>query len=150
MKKTAFCCLTVLALLIFPLTSLAEKGAIGKVKGIRGMVSIMRDGKTKPAFPNDKIYLNDTIITGSNGAIGILLEDNTLISMGPIGRIAMRNFKFAPAKNSYEMRLHMIQGTFVYQSGLLGKLAPHAVTLDTPVGKISMLKPSDFSAKFSQ
>ena len=150
MKKSAFCCLVILMLLFSPFLSFAEQDAIGKVKGIRGLVSIMRDGKTKPAFPNDKIYLRDTIITGSNGAIGILLEDNTLISMGPIGRMVMKNFKFAPAKNDYAMRLQMMEGTFVYQSGLLGKLAPHAVTLDTPVGKISMLKPSNFSAKFTQ
>lgn len=150
MKKTAVSIITALFLLISPLHILAQDAVIGKVKGTRGIVSIMRDGKTKPAFPNDKIYLSDTIITGSNGAIGILLEDNTLISMGPISRVAMSEFKFSPAKNEYEMRLHMMHGTFVYQSGLLGKLAPNAVTLNTPVGPISMLKPTDFRAKFSK
>lgn len=150
MKKTACCCLAIMVLCTLPLLSFAETRVIGKVKGTRGIVSIMRDGKTKPAFPNDKIYLSDTILTGSNGAIGILLEDNTLISIGPIGRLAMKKFKFSPAKNEYEMRLQMSQGTFVYQSGLLGKLAPHAVTLDTPVGPISMLKPTNFKARFSE
>ena len=148
MKKTAICCLALLLLAFSPLASLAEQREIGKVKGTRGLVSIIREGKTRPAFPNDKIYQSDTIITGSDGAVGILLEDNTLISMGPIGRLAMNKFRFSPAKNEYELRLHMMQGTFVYQSGLLGKLAPHAVELDTPAGRISMLKDTDFKAKF--
>jgi len=151
MKKTATCCLALILLILLPLSALAEeKRVIGKVKGTRGLVSILREGQTKPAFPNDKIYQSDTILTGSDGAIGILLEDNTLISMGPIGRLAMDKFKFAPAKNEYELRLHMMHGTFVYQSGLLGKLAPYAVELDTPVGRISMLKETDFKAKFSE
>lgn len=128
----------------------ATEIVIGKVKGTRGITTILRDGKYSPAFPNQEVLLSDTIVTGSNGAIGILLEDNTLISMGPMSRVAMSKFKFAPAENEYAMRLHMMQGTFVYQSGLLGKLAPHAVELDTPVGRISMLKGSDFKAKFSK
>lgn len=147
MNKIYFQWLIPLLLVLLPSFVLSGE-LIGKVKGTRGMVTIQREGKTKPAFPDDPVYLSDTIITGSNGAIGILLEDNTLISMGPIGRLSMDKFTFAPAKNKYELRLHMIHGTFVYQSGLLGKLAPHAVTLDTPVGPISMLKPANINARF--
>ncbi len=150
MKKSAFGCLAFFILCLYPIVSTATEVVVGKVKGTRGLVSILRDGKTKPAFPHGKIFLSDTIMTGSNGAIGILLEDNTLISMGPISRLEMKKFKFSPAKNEYEMSLKMGQGSFVYQSGLLGKLAPHAVTLDTPVGKISMLKGTDFKARFSE
>lgn len=149
MKKAGLFLITILLTGIIPFVAQAQQDGIGKVKGIRGLVSIIREGKTIPAFPNDQIYLSDTIITGADGAIGILLEDNTLISMGPISRVAMEKFNFTPAKNEYAMRLHMMQGTFVYQSGLLGKLAPHAVELNTPVGRISMLKGTDFKAKFS-
>jgi len=150
MKKTALGCLALLLLCVFPLSAVAEKRIIGKVKGLRGLVSILRDGRTEPAFPNDEIYQSDTILTGSDGAIGILLEDNTLISMGPIGRISMDKFQFTPSRNEYELRLHMMHGTFIYQSGLLGKLAPHAVELQTPVGRISMLKDTSFKAKFTE
>jgi hypothetical protein len=152
MKKTVFSyCLAVILLCTIPLLAFAEARVVGKVKGLRGLVSILRDGKTKPAFPNDRIYQSDIILTGSDGAIGILLEDNTLISMGPISRVRMDKFTFEPATNEYAMRLNMQHGTFVYQSGLLGKLAPHAVELNTPVGRISMLKEdTNFRAKFTE
>lgn len=152
MKKIAFTWfLAVLLFCSLPSLTFAEQRVIGKVKGIRGLVSILREGKTKPAFPNDRIYQSDTILTGSDGAIGILLEDNTLISMGPISRVSMEKYTFAPATNEYAMRLNMQHGTFVYQSGLLGKLAPHAVELDTPVGRISMLKEeTSFKARFAE
>lgn len=121
---------------------------IGKVKGTKGLVSIIRAGKNIPAFPHMKLYINDTIMTGSNGAVGVLLEDNTLLSMGPMSRLAMDKFEFKPSENKYAMKLRMQQGTFVYLSGLLGKLAPLAVELNTPVGTISMLKESNFMATF--
>jgi hypothetical protein len=91
MKKTALSRLSILILCLYPMVvSMATETLIGKVKGTRGLVSIQRNGKIKPAFPNDKIYISDTIITSSSGAIGILLEDNTLLSMGPIGRLALK------------------------------------------------------------
>ena len=149
MNRFFSCVLTILIFFATPMPAFSTENAIGKVKGTRGLVSIMRDGKTKPAFPNDEIYQRDIIITGSDGAIGILMEDNTLLSMGPISRVSMDKFVFSPAKNEYAMQIHFNHGTFVYQSGLLGKLAPNAVDLQTPVGRISMLKGADFRAKFT-
>jgi hypothetical protein len=149
MKQFFLCCGILFLLCTLGPIHVGAETLVGKVKGTRGLVSIVRDGKTAPAFPGDHIYQSDTIITGSNGAIGILMQDNTLISMGPISRVRMEKFLFKPSKNEYAMKLRMMEGTFVYQSGLLGKLAPHAVQLDTPVGRISMLKGTDFKAKFS-
>ncbi len=129
-------------------TSFAELQHIGKIKGTNGIVSIQRNGKMIPAFPHMKVYLKDILITGSNGVVGLLLEDNTLLSMGSMSRLALDKFDFSPAKNQYALQLSMQQGTFVYLSGLMGKLAPHAVKLDTPSGTISMLKETNFMASF--
>lgn len=126
----------------------AEVSHIGKVKGTNGIVSIQRGGKMIPAFPHMKVYLKDMLVTGSDGVVGLLLEDNTLLSMGPMSRLALDKFDFSPAQNRYAMQLRMEQGTFVYLSGLMGKLAPYAVKLDTPAGTISMLKESNFMARF--
>lgn len=149
MKKMIFP-YSILFLALTVSSVLAEGRSIGKVKGLRGMVSIIREGKNIPAFPHKEVMIDDVIITGSDGAVGILLDDNTLLSMGPISRLTLDKFDFSPATNQYAMRLKMQQGTFVYLSGLLGKLAPHAVSMDTPVGTISMLKESNFMAKFDQ
>jgi len=147
MKKIFFFCAALLLPTAFAAAQ-TEPTHIGRVKGTSGIVSIQRAGALKPAFPNMKVYLNDTLLTGSDGAVGILLEDNTLLSMGPMSRLALDKFDFSPAQNKYALHLRMEQGTFVYLSGLLGKLAPHAVSLDTPSGTISMLKDTNFMARF--
>ena len=152
MKKTIRIWLLAL-IFVWPLSMPATaQQPIGTIKGTKGLVTVLRDGRQLPAKPyvNAPIYAQDVILTGSDGAVGILLKDNTLLSMGPISRLEMSKFTFEPAKNQYAMRLHMYEGSFVYQSGLLGKLAPHAVELDTPAGRISMLKQANFMARFGK
>ena len=148
MKITVRALIALMILLSVASEVFAAAAHIGQVKGTRGIVSISRGGKMIPAFPHMKVYLKDQLITGSDGAVGILLEDNTLLSMGPMSRLALDKFDFSPAQNKYAMQLRMQQGTFVYLSGLMGKLAPHAVKLDTPAGTISMLKETNFMARF--
>lgn len=148
MKTTVTSIIALLILLGVSAEFVCAAAHIGQVKGTSGIASISRDGQMIPAFPHMKVYLNDQLITGSDGAIGILLEDNTLLSMGPMSRLALDKFDFSPAQNKYAMQLRMQQGTFVYLSGLMGKLAPHAVKLDTPSGTISMLKETNFMARF--
>ena len=126
----------------------ADMQHIGTIKGTNGIVSVQRSGKMIPAFPHMKVYLNDVLVTGSNGVVGILLEDNTLLSMGSMSRLSLDKFDFSPANNKYALQLRMGQGTFVYLSGLMGKLAPHAVQIDTPSGTIIMLKETNFMARF--
>lgn len=123
---------------------------IGTVKGTKGLVSILRGDATIPVQIYAQVLQSDTIITGADGAIGILLEDNTLLALGPMSRLALEKFQFAPAKNEYAMQVRMERGTVVYISGLLGKLAPHAVQMETPAGTISMLKESSFMARFPE
>ena len=147
MKKPVVC---IIILLLWGLlsTSFADMPHIGKIKGTKGIASVNRNGKMIPAFPQMKVYLNDILITGSDGVIGVLLEDNTLLSMGHMSRLTLDKFDFSPADNKYALQLRMEQGTFVYLSGLLGKLAPHAVQIETPSGNISMLKESNFMVRF--
>jgi hypothetical protein len=147
MKKPVICFILILFWGLLTV-SFAETPHIGRIKGTKGIASIQRSGKMIPAFPQMKVYLNDILITGSDGVVGVLLEDNTLLSMGRMSRLTLDKFDFAPAENKYALQLRMEQGTFVYLSGLLGKLAPHAVQIETPSGNISMLKESNFMVRF--
>ena len=146
MKRAAVAIILLLAWNTAPAFGTDQR--IGSVKGTKGLVSITRAGKTIPAQIQMPLYIDDVIVTGSDSAVGILLEDETLLSMGPISRLALDKFDFVPAENKYAMRVRMMQGSFVYLSGLLGKLAPHAVQMDTPVGTISMLKQANLMANF--
>ena len=114
------------------------KEAIGSVKALKGDVQIERDGITVPAVAGGLIYTSDTLKTAENGAIGLILRDDTLTSMGPDSVLVLKEYLFEPKESRYSMILGFLKGTFVYQSGVIGKLAPEAIHLETPDSTIAV------------
>lgn len=111
---------------------------IGSVKTIKGDVLIERNGTTTPAAIGLPVYPSDTIKTAENGAVGLVLRDDTLISMGPGSVLALKEYQFKPTESRYGMVLGMMKGTFVYLSGVIGKLAPDSIRLETPDSTVAV------------
>jgi len=128
-----FCLLMALS----PPRALAEE-AIGSIKNLKGNVQIVRGGNTLPAAAGELIYPNDTLKTADGGAIGLILRDDTLISMGPGSVLEVKEYLFEPKEPRYSMILSLLKGTFVYQSGVIGKLAPESIRLETPDSTIAV------------
>ena len=84
-----------------------------------------------PRLPCPSIR-NDRLETGSDGALGITFRDNTRISLGPNSRIELKHFVFQPAAEQYGFILGLAYGTLEYISGLTEKLAPDAMSIQTP------------------
>ena len=126
-----------LSLLLSTSAALAEQ-AIGSVKTLKGDVLIERGGATSPAAVGMPVYANDTVKTTDNAAVGLVLRDDTLISMGPASMLALKEYQFEPKESRYSMVLGLLKGTFVYLSGVIGKLAPESIRLETPDSTIAV------------
>ena len=79
---------------------MGEDLPIGKTKTGKGDVVAIRAGKAIPITVGDKIFQNDTIRTGVESSVGIIFEDNTILSMGPNSEIVIDEYVFAPKKAS--------------------------------------------------
>lgn len=112
--------------------------AIGSVKTLKGDVFIERGDAALPATIGQLLYPSDTVKTSGNGGIGLILRDDTLISMGPGSTLALKEYRFDPVRSNYGMVLGLLKGTFVYLSGVIGKLAPEAIRLETPDSTIAV------------
>ena len=53
-----------------------------------------------------------------------------------------------PDKSKFSLLAKMIKGTFVYISGVIGKLSPESIQLETPAGVIAILG-TKFAAKIA-
>ena len=127
-----------LFILMAPWPVLAGDTFAGSVKNVQGSVTIKRNTMTMKAVKGMKIYANDLITTGKDGAVGIILQDNTIFSLGPESELELKEYVFVPDQGSFAMLARMIKGTFVYMSGLIGKLSPESVKIETPVGTIAI------------
>ncbi len=114
----------------------AQDNFIGSFKNVNGTVSIVRQGQEIAAEEGTRLYEMDVVKTGEDSSAGIVLQDDTVISFGSNSELAMKEFKFEPKQNLYSMVTEMVKGTFVYLSGVMGKLSPESVQIETPDGNI--------------
>jgi hypothetical protein len=64
--------------------------------------------------------------------MGIVLQDNSTLSLGPRTKLILSKFVFAPADKKFSMVVRITRGTMAYLTGLMGKMKPEAVRFETP------------------
>ena len=91
-----------------------------------------------PAAVGTKLKTGDVLSTGPDGSIGIILRDNSSLSIGPQSSIDLQDFLFSPAEGKMSLIARLAKGTMAYMSGIIGKLAPESVRFETPVATIGI------------
>ena len=67
-----------------------------------------------------------------DGRVGITLNDDTRVSLGPGSEVRLDQFVYAPADGRVGLVLNIVRGLVAYVSGRIAKLSPDAVKLGTP------------------
>jgi hypothetical protein len=111
---------------------------IGQIKRLSGTVDVERAGKAMPAAAGMKLQLADTVKTGRDGAVGITLTDNTLLSAGPETILVLSRYAFDTTTHQGEFDTTLRRGTLSMISGKLAKQSPKAVQVTTPAAIIGV------------
>jgi hypothetical protein len=105
---------------------------IGRIKLLTGTASVVRGDQVVAAAVGGEIHRADVLRTGADGQIGVTLQDETRISLGPGTEVSVSAFEFAPAESRYQLGLRLLRGVLSYISGRIAKMAPERVHLETP------------------
>lgn len=124
----------VIATVGLPATAESQKELMGSVTDVKGPVHVLREGQEIVAEKGLRIYPSDVIRTGEGGGIGMVLRDDTTLSLGPSSELKMSEFKFKPDEGILGLTLNVVKGTMVYISGQIAKLAPGSAQIETPAG----------------
>lgn len=111
---------------------------IGKIKNLTNDVKVLRYGKEFIPVLGTALFNKDTLKTGSNGTMGILLTDDTIFSLGPDSELNLDTFYFDLPNKKFSLAARMIKGTFIFISGLMGKISPESIELSTPDGIVAI------------
>ena len=137
--------LVVFSVMTFLLLSVIEGGApllaspkIATIQNVSGTATVVRQGQTISATVGLEIWESDTLRTGPNGTMGVVFNDDTLLSLGPGSVLVVDKFLFAPRQGKFSIVLRMIKGTAVYLSGLISRLAPESAYFETPTASIGI------------
>ena len=139
MRRTLFVAvlLVTLSVLAGGLPASAQE-IIGTVRNSAGKATITREGRILPASEGTKLFAGDTLSTGSDGSVGVILRDDSTLSMGPESSFVIQKFLFSPAEEKFGLLVHLTRGTMAYLSGLIGKLSPESVRFETPTASIGV------------
>ena len=140
MSKNAVTVALVLIALCLPAlagTAVAEE-TIGVVRTASGDATVTRGEKTLPAAPGSTLLVGDTLGTGRDGSLGVILRDDSSLSIGPGSRLVLRSFLFSPSEGKFDLVARITRGTMAYLSGLIGKLAPEKARFETPTATIGI------------
>jgi hypothetical protein len=134
-------CFAVLVLLLLGVASLEaaeERSAAGRVKVVSGAAFLVRQGRTIPATYDQVVYESDVLKTGADGRLGVTLNDDTRVSLGPVSEVRLDRFAYASADGVMQLALKFMRGVAAYVSGRIAKLSPDAVRLETPAAIVGV------------
>lgn len=104
----------------------------GVVKKSQGSVLILREGKNIPASVGTKVMAGDVLRTADASSAGVMLKDETRISLGANSQVTLDKYVFNANSHTGGMLVSVFKGTLMMISGLLVKTNPGAVTVKTP------------------
>ncbi|WP_226415123.1 FecR domain-containing protein [Dechloromonas denitrificans] len=110
----------------------------GMIKTSQGPVSIERADKKLLAVVGTPLQQGDKVRTGSNGAVGFTLRDNTLLSAGPNSLIVIDRFAFDSTTLAGDMSIGIRQGTLSVVTGKMAKNKPDTVEFRTPTSVLGV------------
>ena len=118
--------------------SWADEDYIGSIKTLDGIVEVVRQGNVLHPVVGTRLSDQDTVKTGHDGSVGIILRDNTIFSLGPDSTLNMKEFRFDPQQKDFSLVCRLMRGTFIFISGMIAKLSPDSVKIETPDGTVAI------------
>jgi hypothetical protein len=111
--------------------------SIAHLRVLQGTATITHNGVTSPLTPSTPIYMNDTIQTGAGSKADVLFADNTEMTLGDNAKLQLDDYVYDPNVNSNNKATYsLLEGAFVYVSGLIGKKDPDNVRIETQASGI--------------
>ncbi|MNJ69951.1 hypothetical protein D3C77_663610 [compost metagenome] len=68
----------------------------------------------------------------------MILSDGSVLSFGPHSELVLDDYRFAPAEDQLRLDARLQRGTLNLLAGDIARLAPGAIAVDTPDGRVRL------------
>lgn len=127
-----------LLMLAMALAAPAPATDIGRIKSVKGAVTVQRAAGTLPATVGMRVLASDTVRTGADGTVGITMADDSLLSAGPDSVLSLDRYDFDPTTHQGRFDATLNKGTLAVVSGRMAKQSPEAMTVRTPAAVLGV------------
>lgn len=112
---------------------------IGVSAAVRGDVQLIPPGEAgHQAKSGSPVHFMDTVLSGKDSGLQVLLLDETTFTLGPDSEITIDEMVFDPAGQDSRLVVNVAKGAFRYLSGEIAKQNPEKVSITTPTGNIGI------------
>jgi hypothetical protein len=118
-------------LMLLPRPGVAQDASVGEVRTARD-AKIIRAGAELAAKAGTTLAEKDILLTGPKGTVGFILNDDSVITLGPKTLFRLSKFEFKPQEKKLGLFGEIFSGTLEYISGKISKLAQDAAKFRTP------------------
>ena len=113
--------------------------AVGRVETTAGKVMAVRaDGTRVELNAGDPVFQGDTITTAEGSAVGVMLVDETVFSMGQSGETVLDEAIYDAAAQVGSIVMSLTSGVLTVVSGMVSKLDPDAMVIQTQTATIGI------------
>jgi hypothetical protein len=85
-----------------------------------------------PGTVGARLQSADVVRTGADSAVGITMDDDSLLSAGPGSVLSLDRYTFEPTTGQGRFDASLNKGTLAVISGRIAKGSPDAMTVRTP------------------
>ena len=121
-----------IAAVLFGFASAGLAADAGEIKTASGTVHVERAGKKLPVKVGMPVQQSDTVVTGADGAAGIVFTDNSRLSIGPNTVLGIDKYAFDTTTHAGQFDASLKKGTLAVISGKMVKQAPESMRVRTP------------------
>ena len=136
--KQASTYLILVSILSFYSSITTATDRIGLVKTYQPIAYAIRQGVETKLTVGSEIFEGDTIVTDSDGAVGIIFSDGAVLTLGPSGKLIVEEFLFRPAEKNVSFLSRVMKGSVSFISGAIGRIAPGSVKFITPTATLGL------------
>lgn len=127
------------------LVSISLFANIGNIMAIKGSAEVQRVGALILATNGMQLKEGDKILTAPKSRVQVMLEDETVVTIGASSVFGFDEFVFDGTKNS-KLSMSANRGFFRSLTGKIGKLAPERFKVKTTSATIG-IRGTDFSGE---
>jgi hypothetical protein len=110
----------------------------GTVKTLAGSGTVIRESSVLPVATGQRVFPGDRIVSARDSYVGIMLNDDTRLTLGPGSELLIREFEFNPSSYAGDLAVSFLKGTARVVTGLIGKNAPEKARFSTPTATIGI------------
>lgn len=121
-----------IAAVLLAFSSAGFAGDAGEIKTASGTVHVERAGKKLPVRIGMPVQQSDTVVTGADGAAGIVFTDNSRLSIGPNTVLGIDKYAFDTTTHAGQFDASLKKGTLAVISGKMVKQTPESMRVRTP------------------